>query len=120
MDKKKLPFVRLSIVFILIILSAIFVSWGYNKESKSDMGMMGNSMGEMMGENHLQEITIRDLIVQEEQLETTQGDEHSQHHNSNTSLLSTLHKITTITIAVIIPFIIAGTVFLMIIWFDQK
>jgi hypothetical protein len=82
--------------------------------------MMDQSMGNMMGQNHLKEITIRDLILREEQSETTQTDEHAQHHSSEGSPLSALYRITTLTIAVLIPFILAGTIFLMIIWFDKK
>jgi len=118
MAKKKMPFFRLSIVFIIIIAASIFYSWGYNNENSSGSGMMDQSMGEMMGKNHLKDITIRDLIVQEEQSETLQiEDSNSAHHGG--SILKTLHKISTITIVALIPFIIAGTIFLMIIWFDR-
>ena len=123
MAKRKMPFIKLSIIFVLIILLAIFFSWGNNNEMGVQSSMMDQSMGNMMGENHLKDITVRDLIIQEEQIETvqTQANEESNasHHDSNGSLLETLHKITTITIVVLLPFIIAGSVFLMIVWFDR-
>lgn len=126
MAKKKMPFIRLSIVFIIIIILSILYSWGFHRESSSKSGMMDQSMGEMMGGNHLKEITIRDLIVQEEEKKTEQSeaahseDSNSAHHDSGGSLLQTLHRISTITIVVLMPFIIAGTIFLMIIWFDRS
>lgn len=121
MVKKKMPFIRLSIAFLLIITAAIFYSWGYNDVNKSDAGMMmDQSMGEMMGENHLKDITIRDLIRQEENNDTEQSsDNQAEHHDTGVNLLTMLHRITTITIVALIPFIIAGTIFLMIIWFDK-
>lgn len=121
MAKKKMPFIRLSVVFVIIIVASIFYSWGFSKTGKESGMMMDQSMGDMMGENHLKDITIRDLIVQEEQGEAVQTDnDTAEHHDSVGSLLKAIHKITTITIVALIPFIIAGTIFLMIVWFDKS
>lgn len=121
MAKKKMPFIRLSIVFIIIIIAAIFYSWGFSKKENESGMMMDQSMGDMMGEMHLKDITIRDLIVREDQSEMVQTDNNSsEHHDSGGSLLKLIHKITTITIIALIPFILAGTIFLMIVWFDKS
>lgn len=81
--------------------------------------MMDQSMGSMMSSMHLQEVTLNDLIRQEEQVETpaADGDEHSGHHSETGGFLETTNKLTTGTIIILLPFIIAGTVFLAIIWF---
>ncbi len=119
MAKKKLPFIKLSIAFFIIILLAIFISWGNYKENNSGSGM-DQSMGNMMGENHLKDITISDLIKQQEVNETMkQGTNDTSSHHSSTGFLKILHKMTTITIVLFLPLIIAGSVFLMIIWFDR-
>lgn len=120
MAKKKLPFIKLTIVFFIIILLSIFISWGNYDESSSGSGMMDQSMGNMMGENHLKDITISDLIKQQEVNETMkQGTNDTSSHHSSTGFIKILHKVTTITIVLFLPLIIAGSVFLMIIWFDR-
>lgn len=120
MDRKKLPFIRLSIVFSIVIIIAIFYSWGFAHKTEYGSGMMDQSMGDMMGENHLKNVTVRDLITSDAQDKIKQSeDNHSGHHDTENSFLYTLHKITTLTITVLIPFILAGTIFLMIIWFDK-
>jgi len=122
MAKRKMPFVKLSVCFAIIIFLAIFFSWGSNYDNGVQSSMMDQSMGNMMGENHLKDITVRDLIIQEKQSEVLQAqtneESNASHHESTGSFLETLHKITTITIVILLPFIIAGTVFLLIIWFD--
>lgn len=122
MAKRKMPFIKLSIIFAIMIILAIFYSWGNRDENDAQPSMMDQSMGNMIGENHLKDITVRDLIIQEEQSQTVQNqaneDSNTSHHDSNGSFLKTLNKITTITIVILLPFIIAGSVFLLIIWFD--
>ncbi|MDF2907613.1 MAG: hypothetical protein K0R34_2934 [Herbinix sp.] len=120
MAKKKMPFIRLSIVFIILIVASVFYSWGYRKSGKESGMMMDASMGDMMGENHLKDITIRDLIAQEEQMEAVQTEENSSDHHDSGKLIKSVHNITTITIVALIPFIIAGTIFLIIVWFDKS
>lgn len=120
MAKKKRPFIRLSIVFLLLILASLFYSWGYHKTGKESSMMMDVSMGDMMGENHLKEITIQDLIVQEEKSEAIQTEDSMASHHDSGGLMQSIHKITTITIVALLPFIIAGTIFLVIVWFDKS
>lgn len=120
MAKKKMPFIKLSVVFVIIIIASIFYSWGFSKTGKESGMMMDQSMGDMMGENHLKDITIRDLIVQEEQSEAVQTDNNKAEHHDTGGLLKAIHSITTITIVALIPLIIAGTIFLMIVWFDKS
>ncbi|BCN29572.1 hypothetical protein [Anaeromicropila herbilytica] len=120
MAKKKMPFIKLSIVFIIIIMTSLFYSWGYSKNNQEST-MMSKSMGDMMGENHLKNITIRDLLVQEKKSNIDQSkNSTASHHDSGKGLLKLIHNITTITIVALIPFIIAGTIFLVIIWFDKS
>lgn len=119
MANRKLPFIRLTIVFGILILASLFYSWGYHKTGSESGMMMDASMGDMMGENHLKDISIRDLIVQEEQSEAVQSEDSVEHHESG-EFIRLIHNITTITIVALIPFIIAGTIFLMIVWFDKS
>lgn len=122
MQKNKLPFWQLSTIFIMITLLTLGISYGYGIEQNTGMmsQMMGSSMGNMMGSMHAQNITIPDLIRQQEMMEaaTGQNQDHASHHE-DAGPLKTTHYLTTATIAVLLPLILAGTVFLAIIWFGK-
>jgi len=115
-DKKKLHFWRLSLIFGTITILALMVAYGYAGPRKEDH--MGTSMGSMMKESHLRNASISDLIVQQEQMEKVTGnDSMASHHAGSGSFLGITHTLTTGTVVILLPFIIAGTVFLAIVWF---
>ncbi|MBC7766269.1 MAG: hypothetical protein H7Y41_07260 [Hyphomonadaceae bacterium] len=118
-DKNKLPFWQLSILFGLITIIALGLSYGEPREAVK--GMMGQSMGDMMGSEHLKNATIQDLIRQlktDKAMANTVNDSssHDSHHEGTNSFLKTMHYLTTATIVLMLPFIIAGTIFLTIVW----
>lgn len=120
MPKNKLPFWQLSLIFGVITLLATGISYGYRIETNMMSQMMGSTMGNMMGSMHAENITIPDLIRQEQMMETAtvQSQDHESHHQDSGSLKTT-HYLTTITIVVLLPLILASTVFLTIIWFGK-
>lgn len=112
--KNKRPFWQLSTVFIILILFVLSISYGY--EITENTGMMGKSMAGMKASMIGPNITINDLLKQPESMMNASGQGHSEHH-AELSELQFTHYITTIIIIVLMPLILAGTVFLTIIWF---
>lgn len=113
---KKINFWRLAFVFSAITILALVVSYGSYRGDQSMM--MSGTMGDMM-QMHLGEVTIQDLITQQEQAEVqyqTQTQDHSSHHGEGNSYIAAVHFLTTATIVLLLPFIVAGSVFLAIIW----
>lgn len=116
MIKKKMPFIQLTMFFGVITLLTIFFVWGNYKGANSPT-MMGQSMGNMMSNMHLNNISVGDFIKQKEQVEISNiADDVTNHHSGEEGILKTLHYFTTGTIVVLLPFILAGTIFLAIIW----
>lgn len=116
MNKKKLPFIQLAAIFGLVTLMTLLYSWGSTPSTSPNGGMMEQSMGDMM-EMHLENVTVADLVKQKEQVEVSQGvDSQASHHETQYGFLKIMHYLTTATIVILLPFIIAGTVFLGIIW----
>ncbi|MCX8131823.1 MAG: hypothetical protein N3I35_17220 [Clostridia bacterium] len=114
-DRKKLYFWRLALIFGAITVLALAVSFGFNREREA--GMMDTSMGNMMSSMHLKNITVSDLIKQQEKMESVTGqDSMAGHHSGVSSFLNSAHYLTTATIIILLPFIVAGTIFLAIIW----
>lgn len=115
LNKKKLHFWQLVLTFGAITVLALAASYGYNRTQQTNM--MGLSMGNMMSSMHLKNITVNDLIRQQEQVEAATGqDSMASHHNNGNGFLKTIHILTTASIIILLPFIVAGTVFLAIIW----
>jgi hypothetical protein len=121
-DKRKLHFFQLVIIFGAITVLALAYAWGNNRGQLSSTSMMGQSMGNMMRSMHLQNVTMGDLLKRQEQQEQQAGGSipsdgsHGSHHNGNEGFLEATHLLTTAAIVVMLPFIIAGTVFLAILW----
>ena len=118
LDKKKIHFWQLTFIFGLITFLALIYSYGNDQGNQSQM--MGDTMGEMMG-MHLNNVTVSDLIAQEGQMDTTaqsQVQDMSSHHSETNSFVNAVHLLAIATIVILLPFIIAGTVFLAIIWLD--
>lgn len=136
LDKKKHHFLQLSVIFGAVVIISLLSSWGYRNNVEASMKMMGQSMGKMMQGMHLQNITVSDLVRQQEMMESASAsaagngmeshhsgsgsgnagtESHQSHHGSNSGM-ETTHFITTATIVILLPFIIAGAVFLMVVW----
>lgn len=116
LDKKKIHFWQLAFIFGSITIITLAISYGSFQGNVSQI--MSGSMGGMM-QMHLEDVTVRDLIVKQEQMESTQlqtSQDHSSHHGETNSFLSAVYFLTTATIVVLLPFILAGTIFLTIIW----
>ncbi|MCX7921778.1 MAG: hypothetical protein N3B21_07180 [Clostridia bacterium] len=114
LDKKKHHFLQLVVIFGAITLLTLLFAWGSREGTTSSMGMMGQSMGSMMQSMHAKNVTISDLIKQQEQTEMSSG--MSSHHESGSMSIKISHYLTTGIIIVLLPFIIAGAVFLGIVW----
>ncbi|MBB6215474.1 hypothetical protein HNQ80_001563 [Anaerosolibacter carboniphilus] len=111
LDKKKHHFLQLSVIFGALVTLSLLANWGYNAGLETGMTMMGQSMGNMMQTMHGQEITVSDLIRQEEKIETATQQEN--HHESESSFFNAATGLMMVSL----PFIIAGTIFLAIMWF---
>lgn len=114
LDKKKHHFLQLAIIFGSITIITLLSAWGYRSSVETGMSMMGQSMGNMMRTMHARNITVSDLLRQEEQMEMATGMEG--HHNNQDMHLKISHYITTAMIVILLPFIIAGSVFLGVVW----
>ncbi|MDF2522963.1 MAG: hypothetical protein K0R31_604 [Clostridiales bacterium] len=114
LDKKKHHFLQLIVIFGSITILSLLTAWGFNSGVEAGMSMMGQSMGKMMSTMHASNITVSDLLKQVEQAETSTGME--SHHNSENEQLKLEYFITTAVIVTLLPFIVAGAVFLGIIW----
>ena len=115
-DKKKIHFWQLTFIFGLITFLAL--TYAYENDRGNQSQMMSGTMGEMMG-MHLNNVTVSDLIAQQEQIDTmaqSQAQDMSSHHSGTNSFVSAIHLLAIATIVILLPFIIAGTVFLAIIW----
>ncbi|MCX7922257.1 MAG: hypothetical protein N3B21_09645 [Clostridia bacterium] len=114
-DKKKHHFLQLAVIFGVITLLTLLYAWGSREGTMSNTGMMGASMGSMMQSMHAKNITISDLIKQQEQTEMASGGMLS-HHEGGSAGIKLSHYLTTGIIIVLLPFIIAGAIFLGVVW----
>lgn len=113
-NKKKHHFLQLVIIFGAVTIISLVFAWGYRSNVEPSMSMMGRSMGKMMSTMHARNITVGDLFAQEEKMEMATGMEG--HHNSQDEFLKNSYIITTASIVILLPLIIAGSVFLCIVW----
>lgn len=117
LDKKKIHFWQLTFVFASITILALAYSYGSYNGNQSQM--MSTSMGQMMG-MHLNNITVRELITQQEQVDLnqnqTQTSEHSSHHSGMNNFITIIHFLSIAIIVMLLPFIMGGSVFLAIVW----
>jgi len=113
LDKKKHHFFQLVIIFASITIISLLSAWGYRSNSETSMGMMGQSMGKMMSSMHAGNASLSDLFVQQESMEMASGME--SHHQADKKMKTT-HLFTTAIIVILLPFIIAGVVFLTVMW----
>lgn len=113
-NKKKLHFYQLTIIFTAISIIALMYNWGnWSKADKSE-SMMTDTMGKMMKSMHLGSVKMSDLF-KSEAMANNDNNQNSQVQEEG-SYIKDLFNLSTIVVVVLIPFIIAGTVFLAIIW----
>lgn len=118
LSKKKHHFLQLVIVFSAVTVLALLSAWGYRAYEEKSSGMMGQSMGNMMSSMHAGNVKLSDILVQQESVESmnnTQSSSMESHHQAG-SAMKTTHYFTTAIIVILLPFIIAGAVFLAVIW----
>jgi len=115
LDKKKHHFFQLVIIFASITIISLLSAWGYRSNSETSMGMMGQSMGKMMSSMHAGNASLSDLFVQQEKMEMASGMESQSHHQADKKMKTT-YLFTTAIIVILLPFIIAGVVFLTVMW----
>ena len=120
LDKKKMHFWQLTIIFGSITLLALIYSYINYQGNQAEM--MADSMAKMMG-MHLDNVAVSDLISRQEDVAAsaqnlTSEQDMSSHHSETNSYTNAIHLIATATIVILLPFIIAGTVFLAIIWLE--
>jgi len=75
---------------------------------------MSQSMGEMMLQMHTGNTSIRDLLIQNEAAEQMTGME--THQGSSNESVRISHYLTTLIIVLGLPFVLAGGVFLLMVW----
>lgn len=112
---KKQNFWLLAIVFTGITIVALHIEWNTPKGPKA--AMMNQSMGNMMKGEHLRNITFTQLL-ENNQPENMMGNGagHTSHHGEMDQMLFGIHRVTTLLIFLLIPFILGGTIFLAIVW----
>ncbi|MGE5404908.1 MAG: hypothetical protein ACM3PP_08205 [Candidatus Saccharibacteria bacterium] len=115
-DKRK-HFLQLSIVFGAITILALLNAWGFTAGKEPGMAMMGQSMGQMMRSHHAENITFWDLFGSGEAMQM--GMDMSSHHSGGSHMQS-IHRLTTIVIVILLPFVVAGAVFLGVTWIMLK
>jgi hypothetical protein len=73
-------------------------------------------MGNMMSSMQLKNVTLNDLLNGQQQDNMSMGSDMSSHHENGSDFMKVSNELTTGTIVVLLPFIIAGAIFLAIIW----
>lgn len=113
--KQKMPFWQLTAVFTVITVLVVALSWGNSTENAAQMDA---SMADMMSNESLATATIPDLFTYEGMAAVGTEDGSSQHegHHEQRGKLYTIHIVTTALLLLTMPLIIAGAVFLMIVW----
>ena len=114
LKNKKLHFYQLCFVSIGVVVITLLINWGYFSPTEKTESMMAKSMGNMMSSMHLKNAKLSDLFVAEAQKQSSVSTNYS--NEMTISHTKKIYYITTITIIVLLPLIIAGTVFLTIVW----
>jgi hypothetical protein len=117
LSKKKHHFLQLAVVFSSITVLALLSAWGFQTYEEKSSGMMGQSMGNMMSSMHAGNANLSDLLVQQESVESMNNSQSGmESHHEVSSAMKTAHYFTTAIIVILLPFILAGTVFLAVVW----
>ncbi|HMM21518.1 MAG TPA: hypothetical protein PKA10_12430 [Selenomonadales bacterium] len=114
MNPTKLHFWQLTGVFVLLVIVAVGLQWhSYQVQEKNMMTqMMGQSMGNMMRTMHASNVTTAQLLT----WRTENGGMGNSRQKESTESMQWMNRFTTNTIFILLPFIMAGTAFLLIVW----
>ena len=124
MKKGSEHFYQLLLVFGTIIIFTQFFMWGdiRNRNASKD-AMMSGTMGDMMSSMHLKNIGLKDLFKSESEnrkvsksVSKIKENDHSSMHGESGGIMKNIHYVTTISIIILLPIIIAGAAFLAIMW----
>ena len=115
-DKKKLHFWRLAFIFGGFAIVILLLLWSSPQEPKAQM--MTSSMGNTMAQMHVSNITIYDLLKNENMQEQSQSqtDSMSNHHENQSPIVVQLNFLTTALIFLLLPLIIGGSIIMAIVW----
>jgi hypothetical protein len=111
-DPKKRNFWRLALFFSALVIITLVILWQAPGEPVASM--MPDSMGNMLKQMHLNNITIYDLFksdAMQAQMQAMPG-----HQPGQLRFSLQLSALTTTTIFLLLPFIIGGAVILGIVW----
>lgn len=110
-DKGKLNFWRLTVLFLGMTITILFLLWSSPNKSKS--AMMDSSMGSMMKNMHASNLNIYGLL-QNPSNEQSQASNTAEHHKD-----SAAYKIGVLSSSIVfllLPLLIGGSIILAIIW----
>lgn len=113
-DKKKLNFWRLAFLFAGFTILTLFFLWSSPREPEAQM--MAGSMGSMMKQMHVANVTIYDLLAKGEPEELSSMKEMMSHHQNQSQVIKGLNFLSTAIILLFIPFIFGGSIVLAIVW----
>ncbi|MDT3427912.1 ABC-type sugar transport system permease subunit [Paenibacillus forsythiae] len=114
-NKQKRPFWQLSSVFAVIVVLVLALSWSNPSEKVSQMDA---SMADMMSQELLGSATVPDLFnpgTMDSPEALSGNGEHAGHHQQAGKLYA-IHLITTALLVFALPVILAGALFLAIVW----
>lgn len=100
----------LSIFFGMLTIIGLTFMWSQPNAMPHGSSMMGSTMGSML-KNQLMPLTINDLFQPGEYMKS----DMSAHHQGD-SLIAKTHFATTVIIVLLLPFIIGGLAFLIMLW----
>lgn len=114
MNPAKLHFWQMTAVFVLLVIVTVGLQWyTYQAEEQQMMTqMMGQSMGEMMRMMHASNVTTAQLLTWRSEKRGSTGSRQTE----ATELMEWMSGFTTGAIFLLLPFIMAGTAFLLIVW----
>lgn len=111
-DKKKMNFCRLAFVFAGLVIITLFLLWNSPQEPKAQM--MDSSMGNMMKQMHVTNISIYDLLGKGE-TQNQMSEMHSDQQNKSPVIIK-LNFLSTSIIFLLLPLIVGGSIVLAIVW----
>lgn len=113
-NKKKLHFMQLSVIFLSVTILGLAANWGHIREMRSESEMMGMTMGDMMAVMHGSNVTFADMLWPEESMVSQVS--MTAHHERGRDFITISHYWSTAMIIILLPFILAGSVFLAVSW----
>lgn len=111
-NKKKRHFWHLAFIFGALIVITLVLLWSSPQGEQA--GAMDSSMGNMMKQMHLTNVTIYDLLENHEQ--SSSMDAMHSHHQNQLPVIFKFNFLSTSIIFLLLPFIIGGTIILAVVW----